>query len=328
MSEASLTIVRWLFVGAPGNSLALSEDGHYLLVGSEHDLRILDRWGNNPFRYYAPPAPGRKTEEDLPFCAAAVTPDMRRALAGLRSGEVFRLELTWDGDAVSGWPEQIRAETNDIYSMSLAPDASLMAIGHLGPALTVLDWDGQTVWRRHPADHTPTDGKTWAVALSSDAATLYVGSSGTERCLLAALDASSGKPQAGKRLWQRVTQLAALPAPLAVVAVLGSNGESQVAAFAPDLTEPAWTYSLDLGEQVTALTTDQAANLVVCGTNSGAVMVLDGRHGELLARTDALRSTVLSLAMTAGRYLVAGIHENRVAYLEYIPPTSDEELAL
>lgn len=328
MSEASLHIVRWLFVGAPGSALALSEDGRYLLVGTEHDLRILDRWGNNPFRYYAPPAPGRKTEEDMPFCAAAMTSDMRRALAGLRSGEVFRLELTWDGDAVSGWPEQIRAETNDIYSLSLATDASLIAIGHLGPALTVLDWDGHTVWRRHPADHTPTDGKTWAVALSSDAATLYVGSSGTERSLLAALDASSGKPQAGKRLWQRVTQLASLPAPLAVVAVLGSNSESQVAAFAPDLTEPAWTYGFDLGEQATALTTDQVANLVVCGTNRGVVLVLDGRTGELLARTDALHSTVLSLAMSAGRYLVAGIHEQRVAYLEYIPPTNDEELAL
>lgn len=328
MSEASLTIVRWLFVGAAGNALALGEDGRYLLVGSEHDLRILDRWGNKPFHYHAHPASGRKSEEDMPFCAAAVTPDMRRALAGLRSGEIFRLELTWDGDAVTGWPEQIRAETNDIYAMSLAPDASLIAIGHLGPALTVLDWNGNTVWRRHPADHTPTDGKTWTVALSSDAATLYVGSSGTERCLLAALDASSGQPKAGKRLWQRVTRIAALPAPLAVVAILSGNGESQVAAFGSDLNEPAWTYTLDLGEQVTALTTDQAANLVVCGTNSGAALVLDGGNGDLLVRTDELRSTVLSLAMTAGRYLVAGIHEDRVAYLEYVPPASDEELAL
>ncbi len=328
MNDASFEIVRWLFVGAPASAVALNGDGRYLLVGSEHDLRILDRWGNNPFRYFAPPAPGRKLEEDLPFCAVAITPDMSHALAGLRSGEIFRLQPTWDGEVISGWPEAIRHESNDLFSLSLAPDASLIAIGHLGPALTVMDWDGQTQWRRHAADHTPTDGKTWAVAFNSDGTVLYIGSSGTERSLLAALDPNSGRPKAGKRLWQRVTRLAALPAPLAVAAVLNTNGESRVSAFAADLAEPVWTHELGLGESATALAADHGANLVAYGTNSGAVAVLDGRTGELLARNDGLRSTVLSLAISAGRYLAAGIQEQRVAYLEYIPATSEEEVEL
>lgn len=43
MNDAELTIAQWIRIGAPVHAVALSDDGRYLLTGSERDLRLLDR---------------------------------------------------------------------------------------------------------------------------------------------------------------------------------------------------------------------------------------------------------------------------------------------
>lgn len=328
MADATLTLVRWLRVKAPVHAVALAGDGRHLLAGSEHDLRLLDLWGNVRFRYFDPPAPGTAVERDLPCRVVALRPDtLAVALAGLRTGALYRLDLTWQDEDVEAWPELIRAEANDIYSLSYAPSNDLLAIGHLGPALTVIDLDGHQRWRRHPDDHNATDGKTWAVALSPDGLQLYAGSSGSARHRLVALNAANGGVLSGVILPAPVTLVAGLSSPLAVVAALNFPEECQIAAYGADFRqEPAWRYVSEADERFTALATDPAAGLVVLGTDTGCVVVLDARSGRQLAQEDSLRSAVLSLAVAGGRYITAGLQDGQIAYLEYAPP--EEEVGL
>ncbi len=327
MSAATLTLVRWLRAGAPVHAVALAGDGRHVLVGSEHDLRLLDLWGRECFRYFEPPAPGMATEADMPFRAVALQADsLALALAGQRQGTIWRLDLTWQGDNVEMWPEPIRNEPNDIYNLSYAPASGLVAIGHLGPALTVIEANGQQRWRRHPDDHNATDGKTWAVAFSADGQRLYAASSGSARHRLAALDATAGKVLAGVTQPAPITLLAGLPPPLAVAAVVNAADECQVVAYRPELSQPTWCWTPDRDERVTAIAADLGAGLVVLGTNCGGVIVLDASSGRQLVREDSLHSTVLSLATADGRYIVAGLQDGQVAYLEYAPP--EEEVLL
>lgn len=330
MNEASLTIARWMRLGAPVHAVALSGDGRHILVGTEHDLRLLDRWGNEHFRHSQPPAPGTVVELDMPFSLVALAPDLSLGLAALRAGKLYRIDFAQQGDAVTvHWQQEpIRVEPNDLYSLSLAPVAEVIALGHLGPALTVLDTQGRQRWRRHPADHNPTDGKTWAVALGLDGETLYVGSSGAARHLLAALDTSTGVPKAGCRPAQRVTSLASLAAPLAVAAVLSDMSGCQLVAYTSDLQKEAWRHAVRAGGRITALVSDPEADLLAIGTNTGRVSVLRASTGAYLAEDDTLGSTVLSLSMADGRYLVAGLQDGRVFYLEFTPAALEEEFEL
>jgi WD40 repeat protein len=109
--------------------------------------------------------------------------------------------------------------------------------------------------------------------------------------------------------------------------VLNFPDDCQVVAYGSDLRrEPAWRYTPATDEQVTALAIDPDAALVVFGTNSGSVTVLDAGSGRQLVRNDSLRSTVLSLAVAGGRYIAAGLQDGQVAYLEYAP--QEEEVSV
>lgn len=326
MNDASLTIWRWLHVGAAVNALTLSGDGRHLLAGSEHDLRLLDRQGNVLFRYFTPPEAGATHERDMPFSVVAMTADMDVVLAGRRTGELHRLEMVWSEQEPDVWPQTIRIEANDLYNVTLAAETGLLAIGHLGPALTVLDVSGLQQWRRHPDDRNPTNGKTWAVAFSSDGQTLYAGSSGGSRYVLAALDAHSGESKASRRMAERVTLLTCLPDPLAVVAILNQSNRRSLAAFEPDLGDPVWEHLAEVDEFFTALASDHANNLVAVGTNAGSILLFDAPTGRLLIRSDELESAVLSLAVSDGQYIAAGLQDGQIAYMEYTPAIEEVDL--
>lgn len=321
MGNASLIIARWLNVGAPVHAIALSGDGVHLLIGAEHGLFMMDRWGHFRFRYSQP---------DLSFVAVALAPDLSLGVAAQRTGELLLSETAWlalDKEA-RDWQEPIRVEPNDIHTLSCAPQAGIIAVGHLGPALTVIDLAGHQRWRRHPNDHNPTDGRTWSVALNPDATTLYVGSCGSARHLLAALDAATGAPQVGVRPTQGVSALATLPSPLAVAAILNDSYEGRVVAYQTDLRHSAWEYVCEPGERATTIVTNLEAGLLAIGTNAGSVSLLSALSGRLLARIDALDSTVHSLAIAGGRYLAAGLEDGQIAYLEYTPARLEEEIEL
>ncbi len=326
MAEESLIVVRYLLhsEGPPVHAVALAEDGVHLLAGTEHDLKLLDRFGRQRFRYFEPPAPGTKFERDMPFRAVALAPGLGWGLAGRRTGQVYRLDLSWRGEDVDVWPQEIRCEANDLYSLSLAADQRLIALGHLGPALTVIDTEGRQHWRRHPDDRNPTDAKTWAVAFGLDGNTLFVGSSGAERNVLAALDATTGTKKTALRPKGRVMALAPLAPPLGVLAQLSESDGSRLVAYPADLKDEAWEFRPRMSGRITAIATDVANGLTALGTTTGHLALLEAGTGHLLAENRTLGSTVLSIAVAGGRYVAAGLQDGQIAYLEYSPAREEE----
>lgn len=323
MTDGLLKIRHVTRFGAPVHAVALSEDGQHLLVGTEHELRLTDPWGHEGFRR-------AHDARDMPFHAVALAPDMAAGLAVQRTGEIYRLEFIPDGEAVRvRWPDEpCRSEPSDVHSIAFNAKAGVIAIGHLGPALTVLDGHGDQRWRQHPSDHTPTGGKTWTVALSPEGATLFAGSSGVGRYVLGAMAAGTGAVQAARSLPAPITGLAPLPDPLGVAAALNERLQAQVLAFPADLTEAAWIYEGGYGERVTALAGDPAARLIALGTNTGSLLILDALTGERLAVEATLGSVVLSLSLAGGRHVAAGLLDGRLFYLEYTPPAGKGEMLL
>ncbi len=314
MNDAYLTVLRWLHVGAAVHAVTLSEDGRHMLAGSDLDVSLRDRADNVLYSYKSP---------STAFRAVAATADLTLAIAATQSGDLYRLNpFRWAGQEAD-WPELIRREVRDLHSLSLAPGADRIAIGHLSAALTLTDAYGHVRWRRHPDDRNATDGKSWAVAFGAGGDLLYVGSS-SERYLLAALDPADGRPLAGVRQPGPVTRIAALPSPLAVAAVVTQRGECHLLAYPPDLRRAAWRYECDLGELATAIGCDPAAGLLALGTNTGRLVLLNAADGALLAQNDTLCATVLTVSLAAGRYIAAGLVDGQIAYLEYVPPEEEE----
>lgn len=326
MLEASLIVTRYLLRldGPPVHAVALAEDGVHLLAGTEHDLQLLDRSGRQRFRYFEPPAPGAKFERDMPFRAVALAPGLAWGLAGRRTGQLYRLDLSWRGEDVDVWPREIRCEANDLYSLSVASDHGLIALGHLGPALTVIDTEGRQRWRRHPDDRNPTEAKTWAVAFGLDGNTLFVGSSGAVRNVLAALDATNGTRKAALRPDGRVMALAPLPPPLGVLVQLSEPDGSRLVAYPADLHREAWEFRPKTSGRITAIATDVVNGLAALGTTMGHLVLLEAETGRLLAENRTLGSTVLSIAVVGGRYVAAGLQDGQIAYLQYSPAREEE----
>jgi len=320
MKQGSVEIRKWLRIGATIHSVALSAEGRYLLVGSEHDLRLFDLHGKEHLRWSKPGA-------DIPVTVVALAPDASLALAGLRSGGLYRFDFDLAAEQKLRNYRDLWPEPNAVYSLSLSATGDRVLMGHFGPTLTLIDIEGDPCWRQ-----AETKGQTWAVTFSADGNTLYAGSSGTDKPILAALDAGSGKTQVGVRTARRVTLVSALPPPLAVAAVLSDLGGCEVVAYPSDLRTVAWSYPCDSGEYVTAMTSDALANLLVLGTNTGRILLLQANEGQIVAQQDGMHSTVRALAISEGRYLLAGLQDDQadyqVAYMEYIPPVLEDEVIL
>ena len=343
MNEATLTIAQWIYFGAPGqatalsgdtrrsmrasdslprsapvHAVALSGDGRHIFVGFEYGFRVVDRWGNHRFARTL-------SSEGMAYSLVVVADAGNWGVAVQRSGNLHRFDVDYQAGEpeINFYEQAILDEPNDVYALSLTAGQHRIAVGHYGPALTMIDANGQLQWRRHPYDRNPTDGQTWAVAFNAHADGLYVGCSSAANPLLALLDAQSGAVRQGIRLEQRVIALAALPPPLSVVAILNDSEGSQIVGYADDLHSPVWTFASSSWERLTALAVDLQAGLVVVGSSTGALYVLDSNTGALQASNDTLHSTVLSVAIAMGRYIAAGLQEDSVAYLEYIPPQED-----
>lgn len=326
-----LEIIRWMQVGAAVHAVALSAEGRYVLVGSERDLCLLDRRGGVRFRYHSP---GQK---QMYFHLVAMTAKMDMVLAATRPGSVIQIEVEVGEKQFDAWPMEIFFAEGDLYDLALAADGQLAALGHLGPALTVLNLQGLLdaahqpaasgnegigledllVWRRHPDDGNPTDGQIWAVALDPTGEVLYVGSSGASHSMLAALDARTAQPLGFLHPERRVTQVAALSQPPGVAAVLTDGGYAHtLTCYTPQLDVLRWEQ--DFEEHITALAADPVEDLVAVGSGfAGQVTLFKASFGEMVAQHPELDSLNTCLAIVDGRYLAAGTQRGDVAYLEY-----------
>lgn len=325
-----IDVTRWIRIGAPIHAVALSGDGRHILVASDQELCLVDPFGHVRFRYRAPDS------EESRFHLADMTAGMDVVLAAVRHGKLFCTDLETGKRGAPVWPVEGFLARGDLFDLSLSADGLLLAIGHLGPAVTVLnlkslvDWirdderqrrakvsfQDLLVWRQHPDDRNQTDAQVWAVALDAKGEVLYAGSSGPSSSILAALESRTGRPRGYLRPDGKVTRVAALDAPAGVVAVVTDGSYTHtLVCYSPQL-DVRWQRSFD--GHITALATNRSGGMVCVGSGwSGQIDLLDARTGEIVATYPALNSLNTCLAMADGRYLAAGTEEGHLAYLQF-----------
>jgi hypothetical protein len=290
--------------------VALSGDGQYVAVGSENGLSIYDTIGNCRLRF-------PENEHSLPTNLVNVYPDMSRILIGTREGVLMCLDLKHAGERFRCQGRTLFHTANDFNSLSLSADQKLIALGHLSPALTVIEADGEVCWQRNPDTGTATRGHTWSVAFGVDAEanTLFVGNGGADPFILAALDARTSLPRASRQLEYPVSHLASLPPDKGVVAVLSAGSyDSRVVAFALDLEKILW--QKQFAEPVTALATDPVQALLSISIGyEGRIAILEATSGEELAIDQTLRSLVNTISIADGSRLAAGMEDGHIVWL-------------
>jgi len=302
--------LRSIRIGQPVYAVALSGDGQYVAAGSEQGLALYDVVGNCRLAY-----PARR--HPLPVSLVAMVPDMSWLLVGTREGVLNRLEVKRKEGGFTARARILHQALNDLNSLALSADGQIIALGHLSPALTVLQTEGNVLWRRHPDDGNATRSQVWSVALDSKGDTLYVGSASAGINVLAALDACTGAPRASQQLDDRIVRLASLATSGGVVAVVTAGSyEYKVVAYQQNLQEVLWERGFN--EPVTALAADPRHDLLAISAGyEGRIMVLEATSGQMLAADQALHSLVNGLAVTNGSRLAAGTQDGHIAWLYY-----------
>lgn len=315
-----LDVRRWLRLGAPLYAVALSSDGQFVAVGSERGPLLFNAAGEMVLAPSAHPIA-------LPVRQVALSPTVDWLYAGTRTGKVLRLALgRSDGQFGVRQVETLYTASNDIHTMSVSEDQHWIAVGHLSPALSVLNVEGQVQWRRHPDDGTATEGDNWSVAIDSANQSMYVGSAGAGSNRLAAIGLSDRRLYGSRYLAPglRATALAALEDGAVVVQTGSVSFDSEVVKLTPDLSELVWRFAPE--DTVTAIATpegdaDTAATAtlvaVACGYE-GKVVLLDANSGVVMAET-TLRTGINALALAQGRVVAAVTHDDTLALLHYVP---------
>ena len=308
-----LEIRHWIRLGHPAYAVALSDDGQYIAVGSEQGVAVFNATGRRMFTHSPSATP-------LPVHQLAAVPDLSRLYVGARQGWLIRLDLERGEKAFSAEAQSLYQADSDLHTLSLSANDRFVALGHLSPALTLLQTDGHLLWRRHPDDGNATEGQLWAVALDTDGATLYVGSAGMGTNRLAALEARSGSPVAHRYLEAeaRATALAVLPGGKGVAVVLAQDIYTvRLVAYDPGLTDLLWERTFD--EPITALAADRQQPLLAVGVGyEGHVRVIDAQYGRVLAAQQT-KSVVNGLALAQGRTLAAVTQDGNLVLMRYVP---------
>lgn len=311
---------RWLRLGAPLHAVALTSDGQFVAVGSERGPLLFNAAGE---AVLVPSA----QHIALPARQVALSPTTDWLYVGTRTGKILRLALgRSDGQFNVRQVETLYTASNDIHTMSVSEDEHWIAVGHLSPALSVLNAEGQVQWRRHPDDGTATEGDNWSVAIDSANQSMYVGSAGTGSNRLAALGLSDRHLYGSRYLAPglRATALAALDDGVIVVQTDSVSFDSELVKFTADLSESAWRFTPE--DTVTAVATPasdgasaaaSALVAVACGYE-GRVVLLDAHSGAVMAET-TLRTGINALALAQSRVVAAVTHDDTLALLHYVP---------
>lgn len=302
------------------HAVALSSDGQFVAVGSETGPLLFNAAGE---MVLAPSA----QHMALPVRQVALSATADWLYVGTRTGKVLRLAFQrFDGQFGMRQVETIYTASNDIHTMSVSDDQHWIAVGHLSPALSVLNTEGQVQWRRHPDDGTATESDNWSVAIDATGQVMYVGSAGSGSNRLAAIGLSDQRLYGSRYLAAglRATTLATLDDGVVVVQTDSASFDSELVKFTPDLSDPVWRFAPD--DTVTAIATPTgdgsapaAAALVAvaCGYE-GKVVLLDAQGGAVLAET-TLRSGINALALAQSRVVAAVTHDDTLALLNYVP---------
>jgi DNA-binding beta-propeller fold protein YncE len=305
-----LEIQQVIQVQQPANAVALSEDAQYVIGALEGNTVVFSVAGRCLLSYPSSITP-------MPALRLAASSDLRQLYVVARQGWLIRLNLQREPDSFRYDAHTLYTAENDLHSLALSRDGQLLAVGHLGPALTVLNIDGRIIWRRHPQDGTATEGQVWTVAFDALGKMLYAGSAefGTNR--LAAIDTRSGTVQNYTYVTGQVTALGILPEGKGVAAVLaGGRYTGRLVMYNLALES--------LGEAcfdgpITALAVDRRLLfMAVAIGHEGQIALIDAQNGEVLATTDEIRSRINGLAIAQGRLLAAATQDGALVLLRYI----------
>ena len=139
--QGRFEVRKWIQIHQPVLAVVQSYDGQYIAAGLEQGVAVFTLSGNRLGDY---PASG----EPIPIHRLASAPDFGQLYAGTRTGVVIRLDLEFQDAQVSFREKNLYATSNDLHSLSLAKDATKIAVGHFSPGLSVFQTDGQSVWRQ------------------------------------------------------------------------------------------------------------------------------------------------------------------------------------
>lgn len=293
----------------PLYAVALSSDGQYAAVGSDAGLALYNQDGERLLRYPAAGAAAPVHLVRLPGSRLSIV------LTGVRQGRLMQLSLNWNDDRLSFREEALFWAANDLNSLASAEDT--IAIGHLSPAVTVLDAKGRVRWQRSPNRGNSLEGRLWKVALDAAGARLYAASAGFVTNQLAAFDAHSGDDQTPRLLNGRLTQLTVLNDDNVLLAIAEPDGAGRLIVYTPDLSAEVWSH--ELPEPVTALAADpQKPCVAVAVGYRGSLHLFDAASGGELARPHLLGSQINALDMAAGRYVAAATESGDLRLLRYL----------
>jgi hypothetical protein len=307
-----LEVRQWINVNQPAYAVALSGDGQYAVVGNEQGVAIYNQRGQN---LLARPI----SDSPLPVNLLAVTPALEQVFIGARQGWLLCMETEISDKEVH--LHKCWSYPADINSLTISPEQNIVAIGHLAPALTLLQFDRCRLWRRHPDDGTATRNQMWTLALDDENSCLYIGSAGAGSNVLAKINNTDAFPLAHYpvKAGEHVTGIAILSDSLGLVAVFSKDVYfSKLVAFDNALRGPLWEMPYD--GPLTALASDPNFPLVVVSAGfEGQLLLLDAQTGKQLAPGLALASRVNNLCIVQGRTIAAVTQDGNLVLIHYQP---------
>jgi WD40 repeat protein len=309
--RGQLTLFRWIRLSQATHAVALSDDGRYVICGVEGGAALYNTSGLCLYTYPDP-------LDEMPVHRLAALPAFDRIYLATRVGQIIGLTLEPAAEWWRGQVAELTTIPGDIHSIAVSEDGALIAIGHLSPALSLMNADGQFRWQHHPDGDTMVDGSVWSVALERDGSTLYAGSAGPDFPTLATFDTHGGTLRAALRFDARVTAIAALPQQAGVVIVQADDAYSgRIAAYSSNLRTLLWEHACD--EPITALATDPEQPVVSAAIGyEGQIALYDAATGSKLADQVPLKTIVNGLAISRGRTVAAATQDGHLALLRYV----------
>lgn len=313
--SAQLEIRRIFNVEKPAYAVRLSADGQYLAIGTERGFLLFNRVGERLLTY-------PNWEQALPIRRLALSPELQQVYLGTRQGVVIALDLSRENDKKEFrfTPRAIYECPNDLFDLVFEPQANVLAIGHLGPALSLISTEGRIIRRWHPDDGTATSGRTWSVSLEPDGDVLYAGSANEGTNRLTTLTVSPPIALRKNILFppgQRITKLTALRKNEGVAAAIVEDIYSTaLQVYDGDLRE-RWSIALD--EYPTALVCDRLHPYLVCATGYlGRIQIFDVSNGKSLCNEVTVNSMVNDLSIVQGRWISAVTEDGTVYLMEFL----------
>ncbi|MCA9873118.1 MAG: hypothetical protein KC441_05670 [Anaerolineales bacterium] len=308
--DPHLEITRAIRIGKPGEpayAVAQSANGQYTAVTNETGLTLFDAGGTVRLRY--PP-------QAWPIHLVTAPGDFSYLLVGTRRGGLTRLNLLREGETFQSREQVLYFADNDLNTLSLSSERELLGVGHYGPALAVLDIEGQTLWRRHPDSGNATNGQFWSVALDEVGHRLYIASAGPGTNQLAVLEADSGVWQNGRSLDGRITRMTTLPQNRGVVIVLNDGYSYWLQVYDSSLDDLLWEN--EYGDPVTAVASDRSQALLAIATGyQGNVTLMNAETGAALTEPLPTQSYVNDIAMSRGSSITAVTEDGSLYLIRY-----------